>query len=84
MRKFLIIAALVSSLGIAVWMARGDTIRPRVCTPEDEGQPQCFPSCASLGCPLAPSGTPDVWSPCTDDRAVCWCPKNGVFVMCRR
>lgn len=30
-----------------------------------------YPACASLGCPAEPSGTPETWSPCTDD--LCWC-----------
>lgn len=33
--------------------------------------PAPMPTCASLGCPSAPSGTDDIWTPCTDD--VCWC-----------
>lgn len=29
------------------------------------------PSCASLGCPLEPSGSPELWEPCAG--ATCWC-----------
>lgn len=34
------------------------------------------PTCASLGCPLRPSGSPDAWTPCDvgpDGPATCWC-----------
>jgi hypothetical protein len=31
------------------------------------------PSCASLGCPQAPSGSPDAWSPCDEHSAECYC-----------
>ncbi len=30
-----------------------------------------LPSCAALGCPIAPSVNPELWEPCGD--ATCWC-----------
>lgn len=30
-----------------------------------------LPRCETLGCPLAPSGTDGLWSPCTGE--VCYC-----------
>ena len=31
-----------------------------------------LPSCADLGCSIAPSGSPDIWEPC-EDPDQCWC-----------
>ncbi len=36
----------------------------------DDAKP--LPTCAELGCPIAPSGSPDQWEPC-DDGGICWC-----------
>lgn len=38
-----------------------------------------LPTCADIGCPIAPSGTGDMsraWEPCTD--AVCYCRTDDV------
>lgn len=40
-------------------------------------------SCADLGCPVAPSGTPDVWTPCTGNQCWCWAI-DGVSERCVR
>jgi hypothetical protein len=34
------------------------------------------PTCAELGCPFAPSGSPEQWTPCADD--LCWCGSPAV------
>lgn len=39
------------------------------------GVDTALPSCASLGCPVSPSGSPDVWTPCTDDVCFCGAPE---------
>ena len=31
-----------------------------------------LPSCADLGCPHRPSGSPEIWEPCPSGE-VCWC-----------
>ncbi len=37
----------------------------------DSSEVPPLPSCASLGCPVAPSGTEGLWSPC--DGEACYC-----------
>jgi hypothetical protein len=37
----------------------------------DEQLPPATPTCASLGCPYAPSGNPSIWAPCSGNY--CWC-----------
>lgn len=34
--------------------------------------------CSTLGCPLKPSGSPDIWEPCPDDWAWCYCGSPAV------
>jgi hypothetical protein len=46
------------------------------CTDEDDGPP----SCAELGCPDAPSGSPDEWSPCLDGE--CYCREQDDVTAC--
>lgn len=50
----------------------------RFCTAEDQQAGICqgddgvpVVSCAELGCPVAPSGNPNTWIPCT--TVVCYC-----------
>lgn len=38
------------------------------------------PTCADLGCPVAPSGSPELWEPCT--TSVCWCRDDGEVLAC--
>lgn len=37
-----------------------------------------YPSCIDIGCPDAPSGTPDIWSPCTEQ--LCYCRAENTDV----
>jgi hypothetical protein len=52
-------------------------VQSDICTAEDcPGQNYIFyPSCASRGCPIAPSGNNYDWSPCPDGGidTVCYC-----------
>jgi hypothetical protein len=42
-----------------------------------------LPTCASLGCPDAPSGAADTWAPCDDAADVCYCPTATEVHACR-
>lgn len=37
----------------------------------DSACPEQYPSCADLGCVARPSGSPNIWTPCTTE--LCWC-----------
>lgn len=38
--------------------------------------PTPLPSCADLGCPYKPSGSPLIWEPCFAEQ--CWCGSPAV------
>lgn len=42
-----------------------------VCLVYTAGCADDVPSCAALGCPIEPSGNPELWEPCAD--TMCWC-----------
>jgi hypothetical protein len=44
----------------------------------DEAEPT--PACIDIGCPDAPSGSPDIWTPCADP--VCFCLTNRGALAC--
>lgn len=73
MKAMALVLSLVAACGIQ--RENGNTVECVRCDPDaGVGEPcSCIvlPSCADLGCPFAPSGTPDIWSPCPDD--VCYC-----------
>ncbi len=77
MRHLLIAIGIVCSLaGVATAQSTGDDEGPTsdvVILPcvDNCPSPEPTPCCADLGCPLAPSGSPYIWEPCT--RSVCYC-----------
>lgn len=49
----------------------------------DVDDPAPTPTCAALGCPDAPSGSPEHWEPCAADE--CYCPTDdGEALACAR
>lgn len=43
------------------------------CLDDDDDEP---PTCAELGCPSAPSGSRDAWTPCVHGRCYCHVPDH--------